>query len=121
MPSLRDRAREECKKPLALEPINLPEWGFEPGEVYVQALPGTASELAEKATTGDVNKLAAWCVLCLCDADRNPVFEHEDIEWLAPGAMGPLLRAANVALRLNGLTDMAKNLQTGQPGDSPAT
>ena len=120
--TLRERAREECKKPLALEAVNLPEWGFEPGEAYVKALPGDDSELLEKATEGDVNRMAAWCVLCVCDADRNPIFEREDIVWLAAYAMAPLLRASSIAARLNGVdSDPAKNLPEVPPEDSPTT
>lgn len=116
----RQKFEEKCKAPLAIEKVDMTEWGVD--DWYVQALPGTATETIEERTSKGGNAYANWCILCVCDADRNPVFKQSDHDMILKGPAAPMVRCGQVALRLNGLAgDPSKNSPEGQAEDSPTT
>ncbi|GHT26823.1 hypothetical protein FACS18942_05000 [Planctomycetales bacterium] len=48
---------------------------------------------------------ARMAVLVCCDANRNPIFNSEDVEWLTKKNVRPLSRIYNAAKELNEISD----------------
>lgn len=94
---------------LPREKVETPDWG-DPGHVFVRAL--AAKELTEAqklfpkqeegaAPTAEV--FAAWCVLCVCDIAGKRLFDDDSIPQLLQGPCGPLMKCAEVGMRLSGM------------------
>lgn len=114
--SLRDIifGAEDIKK----EKLYIPEWGV---DVYVKTMSAGEKEsfegmfIDESGKRKDVDSIRATLAVLTCvDAKGNKVFERGDEERLKDKSASALTRIANVAQRLNALTDgeveeLAKN------------
>lgn len=111
------------------EEVPVPEWARS-GTVTLQVMSGTNRDRLEAEMAGlrgsasqiDPEKLigfkARLVILCAINGDGEPLFRKDDASWLNDEKSGNVLnRLADVALRINGLTersleDMAGNLPT---------
>lgn len=118
------------KEALTIESVPTPEWG---GETYVRMLSGDEVEdaMAIVNATGSNGKLserdamAGMCALCVCDKDGSRLLTADDVPMLLAGPLAPIWKCAQVALRINGLSDdavteLAGNSSDGPPEDSPS-
>lgn len=103
---------------LPYEDVPCPEWG---GDVRIRVLTGAERAKFEEATirnrrgrTG-VNEVsldnfyAKLVVLCAIDAAGNRLFRDEDADALGAKNSVPLQRCWQVAARINGMTETAKD------------
>ncbi|GHT28044.1 hypothetical protein FACS18942_08090 [Planctomycetales bacterium] len=123
--------------------VDVTEWGEvnpETGEpekttVFVRELSAgekdwfEASMLAERRGKTKMNLFdmrARMAVLVCCDANRNAIFDANDVEWLTKKSVRPLTRIYNAAKELNEITDedeeeMLKNAGKMPNGSSGTT
>jgi hypothetical protein len=86
--------------------VDIPEWG---GAIRLKALTGEeAVEFSESIKEGDKSGAARLVARCAVDEDGNRIFADADIDVLKQKSMKALLRAQNVAMKLNGLTEESK-------------
>ncbi|WP_271215868.1 hypothetical protein [Streptosporangium carneum] len=112
---------------LPVEDVPVPEWG---GEVRLRGL--TGAELDEYQASLVVqtrdgtqktnlrNATAKLVSRCAIDEDGAPLFEPKDLLKLSSKSAVALQRLANVAQRLNGLTDDDLKELTEDFGDGPS-
>ncbi|MDR2757617.1 MAG: hypothetical protein LBC20_18155 [Planctomycetaceae bacterium] len=106
----------------AIEKVDVTEWGTidpetgkpEPTYVYVRELSAKEKDAFETSLvsgTGKKQKInlenfrARLAVLVCCDENRLPIFRSEDVERLTQKPVKVLSRIAEVAKRLNDLSD----------------
>lgn len=87
---------------LPVEAVECPEWG---GTVHVRTVP--VGERLKLEAAIEANKEHPYpCVVlafALCEEDGTPLFKEADIPLLAKQDPRPLVRAAEVAARLNAI------------------
>jgi hypothetical protein len=93
-------------------PVDVPEWG---GTVYVRMLMGDDGERVHQIckTADEGTALATWCVMCVCDSEGVPLFQNDDLEVVRKCPLPALRRCAEVALRINCITDEARKELAG--------
>ncbi len=94
-----------------IEKVITEEWGGN-GFVYVRVFSAMEihriMDLAKKIQTGkvaDVDALAYWCILGVCDKNGKCLFQDGDKDKLLKGPYAPMQRCAMRAMQLNGFTD----------------
>lgn len=117
---------------LPVEDVPVPEWG---GEVRLRGLTGAEldeyqASLVVQTSNGQQktnlrNATAKLVSRCAVNEDGSPLFEPKDLLKLSSKSAVALQRLANVAQRLNGLTDddlkeLTEDFDDG-PSASPTT
>jgi len=104
------------------EKVAMPEWG---GDVWVQVMSGEVRdeyemEMYKERNNGAMkNMRARLLVRCLVDESGAPLFKPEDIAELGKESSVLLDRLAQVAQRLNFLTDNAMEKAKGNLEPNP--
>lgn len=89
--------------------VDVPEWGRMASQngdahVYVREMRGSElDKFLQLQGKGETELTLQLCILCVCDAGGNSVFNAGDATALANGPMAPLQRCATVAMNINGL------------------
>lgn len=116
-------------KDIEQELVEVPEWG---GSVYVQGMTGLQRGMFEDyilaTKTEDTRRnrakfRAQLLVLCIVDADGNPLFREEDVDALSEKSAAPLDRLYDKVQKLSGfrkedVDEITKNSSIGQKEDS---
>ncbi len=117
-----DRARILSADDLAIERVEVPEWG---GSVCVRTLTGAERDRFEgeilRRSEGDIQGLKALLViLTACDEEGQPLFEKVDVEAVRGKNARALERVCEVAQKLNGLTEADVAELAGNSSSGPS-
>lgn len=113
MPLSRDDILGKLK--LAVEEVQVPEWG---GSVFVREMSGEERDAWEAIAFAEGNKAAnvraTLAATCICDADGKRLLSDADVSALGKTSAAALDRVFDAALRINRLRkkdyeDSAKN------------
>lgn len=108
MSSLRDGILSANKTNIVR--VDTPEWS-PVGHVFVRTL--RCSELSEyrklftEKEDGEINDaeiLIKFCIMTICDESGAAIFSTDDYEALCNGALPPMHRCYNEAMKLNALS-----------------
>jgi hypothetical protein len=129
MSLLNEETIRSSKNRLKCEKVSTPEWaenGDGDPHVFVRMLHGEDNDAAIRLLGVDrtidgaqANAAVRMCVLCVCDAELNPLLTEEAIPDLLAGPLAPITRCFMKAIKINGMDDDSQAALAKNSGRAP--